>query len=300
VESRRENGDEIFTFSPKKFSLPKVTVIHRLTRLGFKGGALQNALGYTHPSSEYILVFDADFIPYPDTIEQFLKYFQLAKGNQGKSGVSRVNQGEETLDQPSSPVINPDRIAAVQGYQWHVLNKSENWITRGVRTEYAGSYVIERAGIEFYGGLKMIAGSVFCIRADLLRRFGWGTSITEDFQLTLRLYEAGYKVLYTPYIQAPSECVSTIRRLARQRMRWAEGHTYNVRKMWSRLFSSPNLTGREKFEFLYLGPYYLQATFFLVGTLAWLIAEVVIHVRLPFWSAIWGWPAARAPGTYRH
>ena len=256
-------GEEVTTLVPQKPALPKITLVHRKTRFGFKGGALQNALLHTDPRSEYILVFDADFIPYPDTIGQFLKYFQLTAEN--------------------------SRIAAVQGYQWHVLNKSENWITRGVRTEYAGSYVIERAGIEFYGGLKMIAGSVFCIRTDVLRQFGWGTSITEDFQLTLRLYEAGYKVLYTPYIQAPSECVSTVRRLIRQRMRWAEGHTFNVRKMWSRLFSSPNLSGREKFEFLYLGPYYLQATFFLVGTICWLLAEVVFHVRLPFWGAVWGW-----------
>jgi hypothetical protein len=41
-------------------------------------------------------------------------------------------------------------VAVVQGYQWHVLNKSENWVTRGIRNEYAGSYVIERPGEEKY------------------------------------------------------------------------------------------------------------------------------------------------------
>ena len=37
--------------------------------------------------------------------------------------------------------------------------------------------------------------------------------ITEDFELTLKLYRDGWKVVYTPYIQAPSECVSTLKRL---------------------------------------------------------------------------------------
>src|SRR3972149_7349771 len=102
-------------------------------------------------------------------------------------------------------------------------------------TEHAGSYVVERAGIELYGGLKMIAGSVFAIRADILSKFGWGTSITEDLELTLKLYEAGYKVAFTPYIQAPAEAVSTVKRLIRQRMRWAEGASFNIKVMMGRM-----------------------------------------------------------------
>jgi glycosyltransferase involved in cell wall biosynthesis/transposase len=230
---------------------PIVKVIHRDNREGFKGGALQKALENTDPRAEYILIFDADFIPFPDTIEQFLKYFQLAAGSSrftvDSSQKGNTVNGEPLTDNSRIAAVQGyqssfakategqggtarSNIAAIQGYQWHVLNKSENWITRGVRTEYAGSYVVERTATEVYGGLKMIAGSVYMIRADVLRQYGWGTSITEDFQLTLRLYKDGYKVLYTPYIQAPSECVSTVRRLVRQRMRWAEGHSFNVKK----------------------------------------------------------------------
>ena len=32
----------------------------------------------------------------------------------------------------------------MQSYQWHVLNKSENWLTAAVRAEYSGSYMVER------------------------------------------------------------------------------------------------------------------------------------------------------------
>lgn len=248
---------------------PKIKVLHRPTRQGFKGGALAYALKHTNPKTEFVVVFDADFIPYPDTLELFIKYFKANNNN---------------LED-----YKKSNIAVVGGYQWHVLNKSENWVTRGVRTEYAGSYVIERPGREILGLLRQISGSVYMIRADVLKKIGWGTSITEDFQLTLKLYEQGYKVIYTPYIQGPAECVSTLKRLIRQRMRWAEGHSNCIKKMFVKLMLSPKLTPMEKLEVLYISPYYLQAFFFLVGTLSWLMAETVFRARLPFWTSLWGW-----------
>ncbi len=287
---------------------PGVTLkhLHRTSRSGFKGGALKLALTLTDPRAEFISVFDADFVPYPDTLELFLKYFKVQN-----------NMSEDYQD---------SNVAAVAGYQWHVLNKSENWITRGIRSEYAGSYVIERSGQEILGTMKLIHGSVYMVRRKPLEEVGWETSITEDFQLTLKLYEKGYKVVYTPYIQAPAECVSTLKRLIRQRMRWAEGHSNNVRKMFIRLlfgrwelsqpinhstikpsshsgensqmikwsdgqkkFVPSPLTLSEKLEFLYLSPYYLQAFFFLVGTISWLISETIFPARLPFWTDLWGW-----------
>ena len=266
-------------------NLPTVTLIHRSQRFGFKGGALQNALEATDPAADYIVVFDADFVPYPDTIEQFMKAFQALRTG---TSSQRLEASNQKLD-PRPYSLDPDNIAAVQGYQWHVLNKSQTWVTRGVRTEYAGSYVIERSSEEIYGGLKQIAGSVYAIRADILRKFGWGKSITEDFELTLRLYEAGYKVSFIPYIQAPAEAVSTIKRLIRQRMRWAEGASFNIKVMFKRMLKSKNLTGAEKFEFVYLAPYYLQAAFFVVGTLSWFISEAILHSSLPFWTAAFGW-----------
>lgn len=252
-------------------SHPRVKVVQRESRAGYKGGALKEALKITDKRAEFIAVFDADFIPYPDTITQFLKYFQSIHGTLKKNKLKKSN------------------IAAVQGYQWHVLNKSENWITRGVRSEYAGSYVIERSGVETYNGLKQIAGSVYMIRKDVLSEIGWGTSITEDFELTLRLYNKGYKVVYTPYIQAPAEAVSTVKRLIRQRMRWAEGHSFNVKKMFGKLVFNKKMSFAEKFEFIYISPYYLQAMLFIIGTFCWFMAEAVFRVRLPFWTEIWGW-----------
>ncbi len=263
-----DSNDETVQILEKWKKHPRVKVYHRNTRSGFKGGALRQALSGMDKRTEFVIVFDADFIPYPDTIQMFLKHFQAVNNNRD---------------------YKESNIAAVQGYQWHVLNKSENWITRGVRTEYSGSYVIERATNEILKNLRQIAGSVYMIRADVLKRFGWGTSITEDFELTLRIYAEGWKVMYTPYIQAPSECVSTLKRLIKQRMRWAEGHSHNIKRMFWKLIKSPYLGFTEKLEVLYLSPYYLQAAFFLIGSITWFLSEAIFKVKLPFWTALWGW-----------
>ena len=180
-------------------------------------------------------------------------------------------------------------VAAVQSYQWHVLNKSESWLTEAVRAEYAGSYMVERPFQDAIGSLKMIAGTAYMIRADVLRQVGWGTSITEDWELTLKLYARGYKVVYTPWAETPAECVSTFSRLARQRMRWAEGHTHNVRKYFLDIMGSPFITPLEKVEFLFDSTYYLQAALFVVGTIAWLMSEIVFHAHVPGWTAVLGW-----------
>jgi hypothetical protein len=122
-----------------------------------------------------------------------------------------------------------------------------------------------------------------------MRQHGWQTSITEDWELTLRLYLSGYKVLYTPFIQAPSECVASFKQLARQRMRWAEGHTFNVKKYFRQVFRSSKLTIREKLEFLYYAPYYLQSVFFILGTGCWLVSELLLRYHLPMLPAALGW-----------
>src|SRR5260370_31752152 len=45
----------------------------------------------------------------------------------------------------------------------------------------------------------------------------------------------------------------------------------------------------EKLEFLYEAAYYLQGALFAVGTLSWLVAEIVFHAHIPGWTAALGW-----------
>ena len=243
-------------------------IIHRDTRDGYKGGALTHALRAMDPRTEFVAIFDADAMPFPDVLNDLLYHF-YSNGNEGPRPLSQVG--------------------AVQSYQWHVLNKSESWLTAAVRTEYAGSYMVERPYQQVLSSMKMIAGTAYMIRAGLLKELGWGRSLTEDWELTLRLYAKGFKVVYTPYAETPAECVATFGRLARQRMRWAEGHSYNVNKWFLTILRSPHLTLMEKAEFVYYGMYYLQSALFMLGSAAWLVSELVLRVHIPEWSALLGW-----------
>jgi glycosyltransferase involved in cell wall biosynthesis len=252
---------------------PRFKILHRTSRAGFKGGALQEALKVMDPRTEYVVVFDADSMPFPDSVERFLPYFYETNGRSGDGSTPKRRE----------------EVAAVQSYQWHVLNKSESWLTEAVRAEYAGSYMIERPFQDAIGSLKMVAGTAYMIRADLLREVGWGTSLTEDWELTLKLYARGYKVAYTPWAETPAECVSTFSRLARQRMRWAEGHTHNVRKWFWPIMLSPFVSPLEKLEFAFDATYYLQAALFVVGSASWAISELVFQTHVPGWTAVLGW-----------
>jgi len=258
-----DSTDETTEILKRWAGQPRVKIIHREERTGFKGGALNVALNNTSPDAKFVVIFDADFVPSPDILQSFLYYFN---GNGGEQ----------------------DRVAAVQGYQWHVLNNKENWLTRGIRSEYSGSYLVERTFQQYLGNMKMIAGSVYMVRADLLRTYRWSESLTEDWELTLRLYEDGYKVRYTPYVATPAECPSSVPRLVKQRMRWAEGHTFNVKRHFWRVMRSSALSLREKLEFLYYTPYYLQSVLLILGTAFWVISELM-NAHLPWWTATLGW-----------
>src|SRR5438874_8306508 len=234
-----DSTDESVQILQRWVNRPRFKILHRTSRAGYKGGALREALEVMDPRTEYVVVFDADSIPFPDSIERLLPlFYRVSDGASSRRFEAAFGRAGEEPPSPSGAArhlpMNGEEpgqirrrveVAAVQSYQWHVLNKSESWLTEAVRAEYAGSYMIERPFQDAIGSLKMIAGTAYMIRADVLRQVGWGTSITEDWELTLKLYARGYKVIYTPWAETPAECVSTFARLARQRMRWAEGHT---------------------------------------------------------------------------
>lgn len=242
---------------------------------------------------------DQSFVSGEMPLEQYLQVRRNNRrinGNRNRNGNGNGNGKSQllTLGNPLKRNGNGSRngngfeYVAIQGYQLHNLNQSESWLTTAIRAEYSGSYMVERVCEQLFGAMRMISGSVYMIRADVLRQYKWAESITEDWELTCRLYLDGKRVGYTPNIQAPAECPSTIKRLIKQRQRWAEGHTYNVKRYFWSVVKSPKLTIREKLEFLYFAPYYLQSVFFIVGTSVWLWSET-IHEYLPFWTQTFGW-----------
>ena len=230
---------------------PKVKVIHRSSREGWKGGALNVGLDHMDPRSTHVLVFDADFVPPKNLASRFIARF------------------------------DGDGVAVVQGYQRHDLNADENWITKGVRVWTSLYNMVELNGQQKMGLFSPLTGCVFMVRADLLRKLRFEEVTDEDWNLTMRLYENGYKVLYDPGLVASGECPNTLRRLFRQQARWAEGHTRTFRSHFLEIWRCKFLKLREKIDFVFIGASFLNSTLIVLLSLAWLITLLFPTVYLP-------------------
>src|SRR6202035_5670932 len=118
-----------------------------------------------------MMVFDADSVPFPDSIDRLLPHFyRVSEGPGGRALESAFGRSDPPCE--AGQIKRRDEVAAGQSYQWNVLNKSESWLTEAVRAEYAGSYMVELPFQDAIGSLKMIAGTAYMIRADVLRRVG--------------------------------------------------------------------------------------------------------------------------------
>jgi len=230
---------------------PNVKVIHRDSREGWKGEALNVGLDHTDSRSTHVLVFDADFVPPSDLVSRFLSRFEN------------------------------DEVAVVQGYQRHVLNAEENWITKGLRVWLSMYNMVELNGQQRLGLFSPLTGSVFMMRADVLRKLRFEGVTDEDWNLTMRLYENGHKILYDPSLAASGECPSTLKRVFRQQARWAEGHTRTFRDHFLKIWKCKFLRLREKVDFVFIGYSFLNSVLIVALAAAWLITMMFPSVYLP-------------------
>lgn len=219
---------------------PKVKVIHRSSRKGWKGGALNVGLDNLDPKSTHVLIFDADFIPPKDLVSRFASRFC-------------------------------DGVEAIQGYQRHDLNAEVNWITKGVRVWTSLYNMVELNGQQKMGLFSPLTGCVFMVRSDLLKKLRFEEVTDEDWNLTMRLYENGNKILYDPTLVASGECPSTLGRLFKQQSRWAEGHTRTFRNHFFKIWKCKFLKLREKIDFVFIGASFLNSALIFFLTLGWLI-----------------------------
>ncbi len=216
----------------------KLKIIHRTDRTGWKAGALNAGLDKLNEQSKYVLVFDADFVPKKDIITRFLEHFE-----------------------------EDPKVEVVQGYQKHDLNEDENWITKGLRIFHSTAYKID---LEARGKLEMmvpIMGSVFMMKTTLAKEFRFEHDITEDYNLSVRLYLHGHRVCYDSTLEVSGECPSTLRRVFKQIGRWAEGTTRDTRKYFFQIMKNPNVSKRVKFDYLMSGSSYLSSLALLAATI---------------------------------
>jgi cellulose synthase/poly-beta-1,6-N-acetylglucosamine synthase-like glycosyltransferase len=66
-------------------------------------------------------------------------------------------------------------------------------------------------------------GDSICFRSEVLKRLGWGTGLTEDYEFRLRLLLEGIRIRYEPAALGYGQAPQTWKEAQAQRLRWARG-----------------------------------------------------------------------------
>ncbi len=205
----------------------KIEVFHRDNRVGFKAGALQEALEKT--SEDYIAVFDSDFLPPRNFLSEIIPH-----------------------------IAANENIGIVQS-RWSYINREYNFITRAVAIGMNAHFLIEQPGRCASQCFLNFNGSGGVIRAKALREAGgWQSdTLAEDLDASYRIQMKGYKVLYLRDILAPCELTPTVTSFKRQQGRWACGSLQTAKKILPSLLKENTVTRKQKIQALIHLTYYL-------------------------------------------
>lgn len=189
---------------------------------GFKAGALNFALSRTARDASIVAVIDSDYQVEPNWLRDLI------------------------------PAFNNSRVAIVQAPQDY-RDQQENAFKSMCHAEYRGFFEIgmvtrnERNAIIQHGTMTIV-------RRDVLEEVGgWGEwCITEDAELGLRIFEAGYEALYLPYSYGQGLIPDTFVDYKKQRFRWAYGAMQILRHHASQLFDPQlsTLSRGQRYHFL--------------------------------------------------
>jgi cellulose synthase/poly-beta-1,6-N-acetylglucosamine synthase-like glycosyltransferase len=189
---------------------------------GFKAGALNYALERTDPQAEIIAAIDSDYQVEPNWLSDLIGAFE-----------------------------NP-KMAIVQSPQDY-RDHDDNAFKSMCFAEYRGFFEIgmvtrnERNAIIQHGTMTLVR------RTALEEVGGWGEwCITEDAELGLRIFEAGYEAMYLSYSYGRGLMPDTFIDYKKQRFRWAYGAMQILRRHTRDLFSNRDsrLTNGQRYHFL--------------------------------------------------
>lgn len=234
----------------------RMKVIRRDDRRGYKAGALQ--AGLAHSSAKYIAVFDADFVPPPGFLEKTVAVLESDPG-----------------------------VGFVQA-RWGHLDRDYNVITQSVAIGIDAHFLLEQQGRNGNGYLMNFNGSAGVLRARAIKEAGgWATdTLAEDLDLSYRLQLKGYRGVYLNDLEVPGELPPTIASLKRQQGRWARGSLQAAKKLLGRIFTSKDLSLRQKLEAGIHLTYYLvhplMVASFLVAVVADFLSIDVISYAMKF------------------
>jgi cellulose synthase/poly-beta-1,6-N-acetylglucosamine synthase-like glycosyltransferase len=176
-------------------------------RAGGKSAALNRGLRMC--KYEAVAVYDADNTPEPSALKDLA--LQLA--------------------------AHPD-LGAVIG-TFRTVNRNKSLLTRMINIEGIGYQWMVQAGRWMLLRVCTLPGTNLLIRRSLLDSLGgWDQqALTEDAELSIQIYEAGYKIKYVPYAVTWEQEPEKLSTWFRQRSRWVRGNNYVLSKHLKRLMT---------------------------------------------------------------
>lgn len=196
---------------------------HRENRYGYKAGALQE--GLRTATGEFIAIFDADFTPPADFLTRTIHFF-----------------------------TSPD-VGVIQT-RWSYLNKEFNILTQVEAMLLDGHFVLEHGARCGSGLFFNFNGTAGILRRQMIEDAGgWQhETLTEDSDLSYRAQLKGWRFVYVPALDCPSELPVETYSFQVQQARWAKGLTQVAIKLLPRIFKA-KLPLRVKIEaFMHLTP----------------------------------------------
>ena len=223
---------------------------HRTNRHGFKAGALQE--GLKTATGEMVAVFDADFIPPTDFLTRTIHYFT-------------------------------DPTVGVVQTRWSYLNRDYNFLTEVEGMLLDGHFILEHGARSCAGYFFNFNGTAGILRVSMIADAGgWQhDTLTEDSDLSYRAQLKGWRFMYVPGLDCPSELPVEMHGFQVQQSRWAKGLTQVAMKLLPTILKAP-ISRRVKMEaFMHLTP---NITYPLMIVVSALMLPVMI-VR--FYMGVW-------------
>lgn len=168
-----------------------------------------------------------------------------------------------------------DGADVVQGH-CVIRNGDDSGLSRLVAVEFEQIYAVAHPGRAALFDFGIFGGSNGYWRMDALERIRLrGSFLTEDIEASVRVLEAGGRIVNDPGLVSRELAPETPRALWNQRMRWAQGwFQVSLRHLWSTL-RSPALNLRQRLGVAYLlgwrelYPWLALLTWPLLGFYAW-------------------------------
>ena len=183
-----------------RFANLRVVHLSAAEHVGGKAAALNRGVAFA--KFENIAVYDADNTPERDALKHLA--IQLA--------------------------AHPD-LGAVIG-TFRTVNRKKNLLTRMINIEGLSFQWIIQAGRWMLMRVCSLPGTNLVIRRALLESLGgWDEdALTEDADLSIQIYQAGYRIKYVPYAITWEQEPEKLSTWFRQRVRWVRGNNYVVTK----------------------------------------------------------------------